>query len=155
VLIVKRFNHIKYATGDIFALALPLAQAIGRLGNLLGGDPFGLPSNLPWAITQYGVRRQPSALYELLLDLVLFFVILRLRDKMPRPGDLFKFYIVGYCSLRFLVDFTRADPRILLGLTLVQVLYTFAIIGFGYQLLASFRESRQAKKLPKGQTAEV
>jgi phosphatidylglycerol---prolipoprotein diacylglyceryl transferase len=155
VLIVKRFNHIKYATGDIFALALPLAQAIGRLGNLLGGDPFGLPSNLPWAITQYGVRRQPSALYELLLDLVLFFVILRLRDKMPRPGDLFKFYIVGYCSLRFLVDFTRADPRVLLGLTLVQVLYTFAIIGFGYQLLASFRESQQAKKLPKGQTAEV
>src|SRR5436309_9915032 len=155
VLIVKRFNHIKYSTGDIFAPALPLAQAIGRLGNLLGGDPFGLPSNLPWAITQYGVRRQPSAFYELMLDLALFVIILRLRDKMPRPGDLFKLYIVGYCGLRFLVDFTRADPRILLGLTLVQVLYTFAIIGFGYQLLASFRESRQAKKLPKGQTAEV
>ncbi len=50
VLLVKRFSHIKYSTGDVFALALPLAQAIGRLGNLLGGDPFGLPSNLPWAI---------------------------------------------------------------------------------------------------------
>src|SRR5438552_13030497 len=102
VLIVKRLNHINYSTGDIFAPALPLAQAIGRLGNLLGGDPFGLPSNLPWAITQYGVRRQPSALYELLLDLVLFVVILRLRDKMPHPGDLFKLYVVGYCAFRFL-----------------------------------------------------
>jgi phosphatidylglycerol:prolipoprotein diacylglycerol transferase len=90
VLIVKRWTHIEYSTGDVFALALPLAQAIGRLGNLLGGDPFGLPSNLPWAITQYGVRRQPSALYELLLDLALFVIILRLRDKMPHPGDLFK-----------------------------------------------------------------
>lgn len=155
VLIVKRFNHIKYSTGDIFAPALPLAQAIGRLGNLLGGDPFGLLSNLPWAITQYGVRRQPSALYELVLDLVLFVLILRLRDKMPRPGDLFKLYIVGYCSLRFLVDFTRADPRVLLGLTLVQVLYTLAILGFGYQLLASFRESRRAKTIPEGQTADA
>jgi phosphatidylglycerol:prolipoprotein diacylglycerol transferase len=145
VLIVKRFSHIRYSTGDVFALALPLAQAIGRLGNLLGGDPFGLPSMLPWAITQYGVRRQPSALYEMLLDLVLFAIILRLRAKMPRPGDLFKLYVVGYCSFRFLVDFTRADPRVLLGFTLVQVLYAPTIVGFSYSLLRSYRESRQTK----------
>jgi prolipoprotein diacylglyceryltransferase len=145
VLLVKRFNHIHYATGDIFALALPLAQAIGRLGNLLGGDPFGLPSNLPWAMMQQGVRRQPSALYEMILDLVLFAILLRLRDKMPRPGDLFKLYVVGYCSFRFLVDFTRADPRVLLGFTLVQALYALTIVGFGYSLLNAYRESRQVK----------
>ncbi len=155
VLLIKRLNHIKYSTGDIFALALPLAQAIGRLGNLLGGDPFGLPSKLPWAIMQNGVRRQPSALYELLLDLALFVVILALRDRLPRSGDLFKLYVVGYCSLRFLVDFTRADPRVLLGLTLVQVLYIPAILFFGYQLWVSFRESRQAKAQAKAQTADA
>src|SRR5205085_2061092 len=126
VLIVKRFNHIKYSTGDIFAPALPLAQAIGRLGNLLGGDPFGQPSNLPWAITQYGVRRQPSALYELILDLLLF-----------------------------AVDFTRADPHVALGLTLVQILYGFAIVGFGYQLWRSFHKSRQAKRSLEEQTADA
>ncbi len=147
VLIVKRMNHIHYSTGDVFALGLPLAQAIGRLGNLLGGDPFGLPSSLPWAIMQDGVRRQPSALYELVLDLVLFLVILRLRDRLPRPGDLFKLYIVGYCSLRFLVDFTRDDPSVLFGLTLVQVLYSFAIASFGYQLLRSFQKSWQQKSV--------
>lgn len=151
VLIVKRFTHINYSTGDIFVLALPLAQAIGRLGNLLGGDPFGLPSTLPWAIVQQGVRRQPSALYELLLDLLLFIVILRLRNKLPHPGDLFKLYVVGYCSLRFLVDFTRADPHVFMGLTLVQVLYAITIVGFGYTLWASLHESRKAKTLPEGQ----
>jgi phosphatidylglycerol:prolipoprotein diacylglycerol transferase len=149
VLLVKRFNHIKYATGDIFALALPLAQAIGRLGNLLGGDPFGLPSTLPWAITQQGIRRQPSALYELVLDLVLFAIVWRLRDKMPHSGDLFKLYVVGYCSFRFLVDFTRADPRIFLGFTLVQVLYSITIVGFSYSLWRSFLESRALKMVPK------
>jgi phosphatidylglycerol---prolipoprotein diacylglyceryl transferase len=154
VLIVKRFSHIRYPTGDIFALALPLAQAIGRLGNLLGGDPFGLPSTQPWAIMQYGVRRQPSALYEMLLDLVLFAIILRLRDKMPRPGDLFKLYVVGYCSFRFLVDFTRADPRVLLGLTLVQVLYAPTIVGFSFSLLRSYRESRQTKAI-RGDTRAI
>jgi phosphatidylglycerol---prolipoprotein diacylglyceryl transferase len=145
VLLVKRFDHITYSTGDIFALALPLSQAIGRLGNLLGGDPFGLPSNLPWAITQYGVRRQPSALYELVLDLVLFLIILRLRNKLPRSGDLFKCYVVGYCSLRFLVDFTRADPHVLWSFTLVQLLYAPTIVLFSYLLWISHRKSRQSK----------
>ena len=145
VLLVKRWNRINYPTGDLFALALPLAQAMGRLGNLLGGDPFGLPSNLPWAIMQHGVRRQPSALYELILDLVLFTVIWHLRDRMPRPGDLFRLYVIGSCSFRFLVDFTRADPHVFLGFTLVQVLYAFTIVGFSYSLWRSFRDSHLLK----------
>ena len=143
VLIVKRWRHITYSTGDVFALGLPLAQAIGRLGNLLGGDPFGLPSHLPWAILQQGVWRQPSAAYEMILDLALFGVLWALRDRMPQSGDLFKLYVVGYCGFRFLVDFTRADPHVLFGLTLVQLLYIPAILIFGYQLWASVRASRR------------
>ncbi len=155
VILVKRFNHINYSTGDIFAPALPLAQAIGRMGNLLGGDPFGLPSNLPWAITQHGTRRQPSALYELVLDLMLFAIIWRLRDKLPQPGDLFRLYVVGYCSFRFLVDFTRADPHVLLGFTLVQVLYAITIVWFSYRLYLAFRDSRQVKLTPDNKVAEI
>lgn len=155
VLLVKRFQHITYSTGDIFALALPLSQAIGRIGNLLGGDPFGLPSKLPWAILQQGVWRQPSALYELILDLLLFFVILRLRGKSMRAGDLFKFYVVGYCSLRFLVDFTRADPHVLWGLTLVQLLYVPTIALFSYQLWTSYRRNRLSKVASEDQPARA
>lgn len=154
VILVKRWNGIRYSTGDIFAPALPLAQAIGRLGNLLGGDPFGLPSDLPWAIVQQGVRRHPSALYEMVLDLILFVLIWRLRDKMPRSGDLFKLYVVGYCSFRFLVDFTRADPHVLPGLTLVQVLYAITIVGFSYSLWRSFSEKRQLQAVPQGSATE-
>jgi prolipoprotein diacylglyceryltransferase len=145
VLLIKRLKGIRYSTGDIFAPAIPLAQAIGRLGNLLGGDPFGLPSSLPWAIRlRDGVPRQPSALYELLLDLALFVVIWRLRDRLPHAGDLFTLYVVCYLSLRFLVDFTRADPRVLLGLTLVQVLYAVALPLFAYKLWRSFHAARAA-----------
>ncbi|GAC1404386.1 MAG: prolipoprotein diacylglyceryl transferase [Ktedonobacteraceae bacterium] len=155
VIIVKRWNSINYSTGDIFAPGLPIAQAIGRLGNLLGGDPFGLPSSLPWGIVQQGVRRQPSALYEMLLDLVLFAIVLSMRDRMPRSGDLFKLYVIGYCSFRFLVDFTRADSRIFLGFTLVQVLYAITLVGFSYQLARSLHESRQVKTVPDNKAAET
>src|SRR2546429_5916576 len=94
---------------------------------------------------QHGVHRQPSALYELILDLVLFAAIWHLRDRMPRLGDLFRLYVVSFSSIRFLVDFTRADPHVFLGLTLVQVLYTFAIVGFSYSLWRSFHEGRLLK----------
>ncbi|HEX9038294.1 MAG TPA: prolipoprotein diacylglyceryl transferase family protein [Ktedonobacterales bacterium] len=142
VLIVKRWRHITYATGDVFALALPVAQAIGRLGNLLGGDPFGLPTTLPWGIIQQGVRRQPSAAYELILDLALFALLYILRDRMWRSGDLFNLYVLGYCALRFLVDFTRADPHVLWGLTLVQCIDAIAVIQFGVMLLRSYLKHR-------------
>lgn len=152
VLIVKRWRHVTYRTGDIFALGLPLAQAIGRLGNLLGGDPFGWPSHLPWAVPDiHGTLRQPSALYELLLDLALFFLLLRLRDALPHAGDLFNLYVVGYLSLRFFVEFTRdaaTNPHVLLGLTMVQVLYALAIPLFAYKLWASFRAARAERQLP-------
>jgi phosphatidylglycerol:prolipoprotein diacylglycerol transferase len=155
VLLIKRLNSINYSTGDIFAPALPLAQAIGRLGNLLGGDPFGLPSNLPWAITQHGVRRQPSALYELILDLVLFAVVWRMRDRMPRPGDLFKLYVIGYGCLRFLVDFTRDEVRVIPGFTLVQIIYAITVVGFGYSLWRSYRESHALKVVPSPGATET
>jgi phosphatidylglycerol---prolipoprotein diacylglyceryl transferase len=146
VLLVKRWRHITYSTGDVFALALPVAQAIGRLGNLLGGDPFGAPTTVPWAILQQGVWRHPSAAYELILDLGLFALLFAVRDRMPRPGDVFKLYVVGYCALRFLVDFTRADPRAIWGLTLVQVIDGVAVIQFSYLLLRSYLAHRAATR---------
>jgi phosphatidylglycerol:prolipoprotein diacylglycerol transferase len=147
VLLVKRWRHITYSTGDVFALALPVAQAIGRLGNLLGGDPFGAPTTLPWAILQRGVWRHPSAAYELMLDLALFALLYAVRDRMPRAGDVFKLYVVGYCGLRFLVDFTRADPHTILGLTLVQVIDGVAVIQFSYLLLRSYLAHRAATRV--------
>src|SRR5207302_865215 len=67
---------------DAAAVFIPVAQAFGRLGNLVNGDIIGYPSTLPWA-TQYtnpsntfvpshAVAYQPAAAYELLFSLALF-----------------------------------------------------------------------------------
>ncbi len=160
VLLVKRWKGITYSTGDIFAPAIPLAQAIGRLGNLLGGDPFGLPSNLPWAIVQNGVRRQPTALYELILDFALFVLIWRLRDKLPHAGDLFVVYVIGYLSLRFGLDFTRDpianhEPFRILGLTFVQVIDGLALPYFVYKLRRSFLLAKREREATVAATIEA
>ena len=46
----RRWLGFKYPVADAYALVLPLATAIGRIGCLLGGCCFGTPANLPWAI---------------------------------------------------------------------------------------------------------
>jgi len=61
------------------APTLPVAQAIGRLGNWFNQELYGRPSTLPWALlidsahrpaaTQLATTYQPTFLYELLWDL--------------------------------------------------------------------------------------
>src|SRR5262249_17846775 len=72
VVLAERALGVDRCTGDLVAPFLPLGQAIGRLGNLLAGDAYGLPTTLPWGIHQAGAVRHPVQLYELVPDLLLF-----------------------------------------------------------------------------------
>jgi phosphatidylglycerol:prolipoprotein diacylglycerol transferase len=124
---------------DLFAVALPLGQAIGRVGSLLSGSCNGAPADLAWAVTIQGVRRHPAQLYEMALDLVLFALVLRLRDRVAAPGDLLRFYVGGYALVRFAIEFYREDPRLPIGLTAVQVLCLLGIWGFYRPVLGGLR----------------
>ena len=86
VTLTERLMHIDRCTGDLIAPFLPLGQAIGRLGNFLAGDAYGLPALLPWSVYQAGTYRHPVQLYELILDLALFFFLLRRRLVSFRDG---------------------------------------------------------------------
>ena len=41
-----KLSFLQYA--DLYALGLPVAQAIGRWGNFFNSEAFGTPTNLPW-----------------------------------------------------------------------------------------------------------
>ncbi len=136
IVLAERALRVDHCTGDLVAPFLPLGQAIGRLGNFLAGDAFGMPSSLPWAVYQAGAFRHPAQLYELVLDLMLFAFLWRRRYTSFRNGELFRIYIVGYALIRFPLEFLRYQPTPVdfLGLTLVQWLCIAAALGFGYQL---------------------
>ena len=135
VTITERILHVDRCTGDLLAPFMPLGQAIGRLGNFLSGDAYGLPTILPWGVHQAGASRQPVQIYELVLDLALFAFLLRKRHGSFRDGELFQIYIIGYSIIRFPLEFLRYQPTPLyfLGLTLVQWLCIASVIYFGYQ----------------------
>jgi phosphatidylglycerol:prolipoprotein diacylglycerol transferase len=136
VTVTERLMHVDRCTGDLIAPFLPLGQAIGRLGNFLAGDAYGLPTSLPWSVYQAGAFRHPVQLYELVLDLALFAFLFRRRYVSFRDGELFQIYIVGYSLIRFPLEFLRYQPTPVpfLGLTLVQWVCIAAVLGFGYQL---------------------
>lgn len=136
VVLTERALKLGRCTGDLVAPFIPLGQAIGRLGNFLAGDAYGLPTGLPWGVVMAGEQRHPVQLYELALDLALFAVLWRLRYRSFRDGELFRLYMVGYALIRFPLEFLRYQPTPVpfLGLTLVQWLCIAAALGFGYQL---------------------
>ena len=102
------------------APALPLAQAIGRVGNWWNQELFGRPSTLPWALKVDPASRpepyqsfatfHPAFLYEGLWNLALCAVLLRIdRKRDVGAGKLFAIYVAGYTFIRFFIEQMRID----------------------------------------------
>ena len=134
-LVGKRIGGYHGRTGDLFAPAVAIGLAIGRIGCFLTEAP-GRPSSLPWGISVdpsvaasipecpgcvAGVPMHPSFLYEIVFCLAMFGVLLWLRDRITTPGETFVLFLAAYAVFWFGVEFTRANPPDLCGLTLSQV----------------------------------
>ena len=107
------------------APALPVAQAIGRIGNYFNQELFGKPSSLPWALEISRAARlnagipaadlkystfQPSFLYELIFDLALAAALTWLgHHRQIRPQGLFALYVAGYSGYRIFEETIRID----------------------------------------------
>jgi phosphatidylglycerol:prolipoprotein diacylglycerol transferase len=115
---------------DVAAVFIPVAQAIGRIGNLVNGDIVGYPSSLPWA-TEYTnanntfvrlfVPYDPAAAYELIFSLALFGLVWWLRYRFRVPGTLFALWLLLYSLGQFALFFDRANVLVALGLKQAQL----------------------------------
>jgi len=114
VIFLKRQELPVFATLDIIAPYLALAQAIGRVGCFLNG-------------CCYGIGGHPVQLYAS-LNLLLIFVILRVVQSKTKAehhfaGRDFLFYCLLYSFSRFFMEYLRADNlRIFAGLTVHQLI---------------------------------
>ena len=110
---------------DLFAPAIPIGSAIGRISCGLDGMDYGTPTQLPWGViyahpASYapldGIPRHPDQYYELVGDLIIAGVLVRLRGKFAE-GALFLGYLIAFSVLRFFIFFVRGNvPEVALGL---------------------------------------
>jgi len=120
---------------DMIAPGLALAQAVGRWGNFVNQEVYGMPTNLPWAIFIDEVHRLPELkdvayyhplfLYESLYNLLLMGVLLFIGRKFGQRlanGDLFMMYLVGYPAARFFLEFLGLDISPVAGLNINQIM---------------------------------
>ncbi len=125
---------------DRLVIGLPLGQAIGRWGNYFNQELFGRPTTAPWGIPidlenrPVGLEQfnyfHPTFLYESVLALVLFGLLL-LSSRSTRPvGEQTAIYVFGYSLIRFLMEFWRIDysPEVF-GVRWAQIFSAAMMVG--------------------------
>ena len=147
-----RFGQV----ADLFAPAIAIGAAIGRIACGLAGMDYGTATRLPWGFvythpSSYapidGVPRHPVQFYELGGDLIIAALLLKLRGRLP-DGGLFLLYLVLFSVLRFFLFFVRGDvPIVTLGLANAQLTAVAILLVSLPLLLVVVRSKPHAEQL--------
>ena len=142
----KRLINYRNATGDVFAVIVPVALALGRIGCYLQGCCLGraCDSHAWYAVTDAaGTFRWPAPLAEAAFNLIAATILWQLSRRRVATGQLFHLYLIAYGLMRFFHEFARDTPRIIGWLSVYQPL-SLGLVVFGiwrfYQRTAARRD---------------
>jgi len=120
VMIFSYFNKLKILKlFDSLIVGVPLAQAVGRVGNYINRE-------------LYGKNGEPLFAYEAVLNLVLFGLIWKWSQKKRIPGLIFGVYLIGYGVIRAVLENFRPEESIwkFSGVP-VAVIFSFCAVSVG------------------------
>jgi phosphatidylglycerol:prolipoprotein diacylglycerol transferase len=130
--LAKKAKIRPWFLADAAAPFVILGQALGRFGNFMNGDAHGIPTKMSWGVIfpagtpagdQFpGIPTHPTMIYELILNLIAFVILYRLREKKYKDGFIFAVYIICYAINRTIVSFFRADDLLLYGLNMPHII---------------------------------
>lgn len=150
---MKRVSYLKVT--DAAAPALIIAYAVGRIGCLLVGDDYGVPSNLPWAIsfpngsppTYYRVH--PTQLYDTLSMTIAFIILWRIRTRSYPTGWMTAVTFIILGTQRFFIEFIReTSPSFIPGISQAQLIAVFFVV-LGLLILYKVKQYSLRKEDPE------
>ena len=122
---------------DLIGPLVILGYAFGRMGCFLSGDgDYGPPTDLPWGmafpngIVPTAERVHPTPLYEIILSLIMFAYLWRMRKRKLPTGWMFGMSLILSGIERFITEFWRLTKVVALGMTMAQIIgIVLAIAG--------------------------
>ena len=140
--LVARKHHVSALTLlDVVSPALVLGQGIGRWGNYINMEAYGLRISeeylqfFPFAVEipvgSVWYWHMATFFYEFCWDLLVFALLLLIKRHMRRKGDVFCWYILLYCAGRTVIEGLRYDSLTFISefVRISQVLSALAALG--------------------------
>ncbi|HHY24894.1 MAG TPA: prolipoprotein diacylglyceryl transferase [Clostridiaceae bacterium] len=169
---VKKINVLELF--DFGIPYLPMAQAIGRWGNFINQEAYGINTNLPWGMTSESIRSEltrnaqklaemgiiidpskpvhPTFLYESLWDLGVFLVLIWHRKRKKVSGEVLFLYMILYGIGRAWIEGLRTDSLMIGSRRISQLLSIVFAIVFA---VAFIMRRRKASSADRGEIAEL
>ncbi len=161
-----------FAITDLVLTVVPLGHAFGRVGCFLHGCCYGklttscigvcFPRHSPawWdqlhavppLIAQDAAESMPvipTQLFESAANALLFVALYRLYPRRHRQRGLITgCYLVGYATLRFMIEYLRGDPRMAVGPFSISQTISIGLLVLGLACLLYTRQTTPAKPQP-------
>lgn len=130
---------------DRLTIPVILGGAFIRIGNFFNSEIYGLPTEVPWAVIFSRIDllpRHPTMLYESLICLVIFVVLIalyRYYKNYPPVGLLTGVFMIILFTSRFLVEYTKVEQAPFTETWMIGMgqLLSLPFIIFGIWLLVS------------------
>ena len=128
--VYTKFKKISFMQiADITAPSIAVGQAIGRWGNFINKEAYGIVTDLPWGIVIEGRKVHPAFLYESLWSFAIFIFLMWYRkNKRKYDGEVFVLYFVLYSAGRFMIESLRTDSLMYMGYRVAQIVSLGLII---------------------------
>ena len=122
---------------DVFAPALAIGHALGRIGCFFAGCCYGkntdsflgvvFPENCP---APAGIKLVPTQILSSILLFILFLILVIFWKRKKFNGQIFLIYTVFFSVGRFFMEFLRGDFRgnLILGITPTQIVSVLIFI---------------------------
>jgi len=130
---MKRISFLSVT--DLACPLLIIAYAVGRIGCLLVGDDYGIPSDLPWAMAfPEGApptlqRVHPTQVYDTICMVILFAALWSIRKKELPTGWITAVTFIALGVQRFLVEFLRhTTPSFIPGISQAQLIAVVLVL---------------------------
>ena len=160
--IIRKFNLDWREVADLFALSLPIGQAIGRIGCFVNGCCFGQPSHVWFAVNYppyssiWHVQHAkhligeeaiaclpvlPVQLFQSGINSAIWIVLIVAARRLRFKGQLFSLYLILYTGGRFVIEHFRGDYlTTYLGFTISQLI---CLVLFPTGMILFIRLKRQ------------